>query len=117
MSKGFAKDNLKYQRLEKEFKEKKDWIDGVPKLKTLDQLFNERGGYSIEKILKGSEMVGWEYEGPFDELNAAKIYGGYPFTDNNLKSKNINAINCHKIIDGGKNMILDSLDEENLFIF
>ena len=97
-----AEENLKYQRLEKEFKDKKEWIDGVPKLKTLDQLFNERGGYVVEKTIKGSEMIGWEYEGPYDELDAANIEGGFPFTNNELKNKNITAIKCHKIIDGGK---------------
>lgn len=97
-----AEPNLKHQRLEKEFKEKKEWIEGVPKLKSLDQLFNERGGYSVEKIIKGKEMIGWEYCGPFDELDAAKIAGGYPFTNNDLKDKKINAIKCHRILDGGK---------------
>ena len=29
----FAKDNLEYQRLEKQFSEKKHWVKGVPKLK------------------------------------------------------------------------------------
>ena len=29
----FAKDNLEYQRLEKQFSEKKQWVEGVPKLK------------------------------------------------------------------------------------
>ena len=33
----FAADNLKFQRLEKQYKE--NWIEGVPKLKTLDQIF------------------------------------------------------------------------------
>ena len=33
----FAKDNFKFQRLEKQFKEKKQWIDDVPKLKTIEQ--------------------------------------------------------------------------------
>ena len=41
----FAKDNLEFQRLEKQFNEKKQWVDGVPKLKTLSQIFKERGGY------------------------------------------------------------------------
>ena len=50
----FAKDNLEFQRLEKQFNEKKQWVDGVPKLKTLSQIFKERGGYeelgSIKRI-------------------------------------------------------------------
>ncbi len=57
----FAKDNLKFQRLDKQFKDKKMWIKGVPKLKTIEQIFNERGGYEILDTIKGSDMVGWKY--------------------------------------------------------
>ena len=97
-----AEKNIKYQRLEKEFKEKREWVEGVPKLKTIAQLFNERGGYTVEKIIKGSDMIGWEYEGPYDEFKATKIDGGFPFTNEKLKDEKINAIKCHKIYDGGK---------------
>ena len=71
----FAKDNLEFKRLEKEFKEgfgrpEWSWPDGVGKLKSIAQLFKEQGGYEIEGTIKGAEMVGWRYEGPFDELEA-----------------------------------------------
>ena len=101
----FAKDNFKFQRLDKQFKDKKQWIDGIPKLKTLEQVFKERGGYEILDTINGKDMLGWEYFGPFDELDAQSYYGGYPFCNENLKSKKINAIKCHKIIDGGKDNI------------
>ena len=101
----FAKDNFKYQRLEKQFKEKKQWLDGVPKLKSIEQIFKERGGYEIIDTIKGSDMIGWEYNGPFDELEAQSSLGGYPFVNENLKNKEINAISCHKVIDGGKDNI------------
>ena len=39
-----AKENLEFQRLEKQFSDKKQWIEGVPKLKTISQIFKERGG-------------------------------------------------------------------------
>jgi isoleucyl-tRNA synthetase len=78
----FAKDNLDYKRLEKEFKEGFGgdwaWPDGVPKLKTISQLFKEQGGFEIEATLKGTEMVGWRYAGPFDDLKAQSSPGGYP---------------------------------------
>ena len=32
-------------------------------------------------------MLGWEYFGPFDELDAQSYYGGYPFCNEDLKSK------------------------------
>ena len=81
----FAKDNLEYQRLEKQFKEKKQWVDGVPKLKTLSQIFKERGGYEECGTIKGADMVGWKYEGPFDDFEAQREPGGYPIVNDDLK--------------------------------
>ena len=101
----FAKDNLEFQRLEKQFKEKKQWIESVPKLKTISQIFKERGGYEELGLIKGSEMLGWEYEGPYDNLPAQKEFGGYPYVDDNLKKKSINASNSHIVIDPGKDGI------------
>ena len=65
------------QRLEDEFK-RKEWVAGVPKLKTLDQIFKEKGGYEIVGEVKGADMVGWTYDGPFDELPAQGHAAGYP---------------------------------------
>ena len=101
----FAKDNLKFQRLEKQFKDKKMWIKGVPKLKTIEQVFNERGGYEILDTIKGSEMIGWNYSGPFDSLPAQNALGGYPIVNEDLKNKELNAVKCHRVIDGGKDNI------------
>ncbi len=101
----FAKENLEYQRLDKQFKDKKQWIDGVPKLKTIAQIFKERGGYEIIGSVKGVNMLGWEYEGPFDELEAQSKMGGFPFVNEDLKDKGHSGISCHRIIDGGKDSI------------
>ena len=101
----FAEENLKFSRLEKQFKDKKQWIKGVPKLKTIEQIFNERGGYKILEKVKGSALVGLKYAGPFDSLEAQKIAGGYPFTNEKLKKDGITAVDCHKVIDGGKDNI------------
>jgi isoleucyl-tRNA synthetase len=65
------------QRLEDEFK-RKEWLPGVPKLKTLEQIFKEKGGYEIVGEVKGADMVGWGYDGPFDELPAQSHAAGYP---------------------------------------
>ena len=97
----FAKENLKYQRLERQYKAGQ-WVEGVPKLKTLEQIFKERGGYTIEATLKGAEMVGWEYRGPFDELAPQHMAGGYPFVDEALKAQGVTAVSVHRVIDGGK---------------
>ncbi len=77
-----AKDNLNHKRLEKEFKEgfgSSPWPKDVPKLKTLHQMFHEQGGYDVLDTIKGADMVGWTYDGPFDDLPAQQHAGG--FTD------------------------------------
>jgi isoleucyl-tRNA synthetase len=72
-----AKGAFTAHRLEEQFK-RKEWVAGVPKLKTLEQVFKEKGGYEIEGSLSGAEMVGWRYDGPFDELAAQQHPAGYP---------------------------------------
>ena len=101
----FAKDNLEYQRLEKQFSEKKHWVKGVPKLKTIAQIFKEHGGYEIIGSVKGSDLVGLEYIGPFDDLEAQNKPGGYPFEDEELKKNDITSVKQHKVIDPGKDNI------------
>jgi isoleucyl-tRNA synthetase len=56
------------------------WLPGVPHLKTLEQLFKEKSkeGFTIVGEVKGADMVGWAYEGPFDNLPATGQAGGYP---------------------------------------
>ncbi len=100
----FAKDNLDYPRLAKEFKEgfgrpEWKWPQGVPKLKTLGQIFKEQGGFEIESTLLGAEMVGWEYRGPFDDLAAQSEMGGVPEQSNLAK---LCGVACHRVIDGGR---------------
>ena len=72
-----AKGAFAANRLEEDFK-KGNWIDGVPKLKPLSQIFKEKGGYEVVGEIKGSEMIGWAYDGPFDELPAQNQPHGFP---------------------------------------
>jgi isoleucyl-tRNA synthetase len=72
-----AKGAFTAHRLEEEFK-RKEWVEGVPKLKTLEQVFKEKGGCEVVGELSGAEMVGWPYDGPFDELPAQGHPHGYP---------------------------------------
>ena len=79
----FAKENLNYKRLAREFKEgfgrpEWQWPKDVPKLKTLAQIFKENGGFEEIGTIKGAEMVGWEYDGPFDDLDVQAAPGGRP---------------------------------------
>lgn len=100
----FAKDNLNYQRLATEFKDgfgrpEWKWPEGVPKLKTLAQIFKEQGGFEELSTIKGAEMVGWQYDGPFDDLIAQQQPGGVPVDENNLGTSGIKS---HRVIDGGR---------------
>ena len=72
-----AKGAYTAKRLDEEFK-RKEWLEGVPRLKTLEQMFKEKGGAEILGELKGSEMLGWAYDGPWDELEAQTTAGGFP---------------------------------------
>lgn len=96
-----AKGNLNFARLERQFKEKKEWVEGVPKLKTLAQMFEDKGGYTIEGEVKGADLVGLRYRGPFDELEAQHTPGGVglPVPDEHVT---LSAVEAHKVIDGGK---------------
>ena len=101
----FAKDNLEFKRLEKEFKEgfgrpEWAWPKETPKLKTIAQIFKESGGYEIEGTVKGAEMVGWRYRGPFDELTAQQMPGGYPALPNYAGQPS--SVECHRVVDGGR---------------
>jgi len=59
---------------------RRDWLDGVPHLNSLEQLFKSKSkeGYEIIGEVKGSEMIGWEYVGPFDDLPAQQHAYGFP---------------------------------------
>jgi isoleucyl-tRNA synthetase len=72
-----AKGAFTAHRLEEQFK-RKEWVEGVPKLKTLEQIFKEKGGYAMVGHISGAEMVGWQYDGPFDELPPQGGLAGYP---------------------------------------
>jgi len=100
----FAKENLNYQRLATEFKEgfgrpEWKWPDNVPKLKTLAQIFKEQGGFEELETLKGFDLVGLVYEGPFDDLPAQQLDGGYPLDENN---PDVSGAAWHQVIDGGR---------------
>ncbi len=49
-------------------------------LKSIEQLFKEKGkeGFEIVGELAGADMVGWQYDGPFDELPAQQQPSGFP---------------------------------------
>ncbi len=94
-------------------KSKRDWIDGVPHLNTIEQMFKSKAGkgdnYEIVGEVKGSDMHGWEYVGPFDELPAQNHDFGFPLevaqvTKQSGKWPQCTAAQAHKVISGGKDV-------------
>ena len=86
----FAEENSEFHRLDKQFEDKNQWIKGVPKLKTISQIFKEKVVFTfIRKDKKGKELVGLKYIGPYDHIEAQNIPGGYPFCNDDLNKKYI----------------------------
>jgi isoleucyl-tRNA synthetase len=72
-----AKGAFTAQRLEEQWK-RKEWVAGAPKLNPLEQHFKAKGGYETVGEVQGADMIGWQYDGPFDELPAQQQPAGYP---------------------------------------
>ncbi|VTT96431.1 isoleucyl-trna synthetase : Isoleucyl-tRNA synthetase OS=uncultured Acidobacteria bacterium A2 PE=4 SV=1: tRNA-synt_1: tRNA-synt_1: Anticodon_1 [Gemmataceae bacterium] len=94
-------------------KKKRDWLDGVPQLVSIEQMFKSKAGkgetYEIVGEVKGSDMLGWEYVGPFDDLPAQNHEFGFPkdvakVTEQSEKWPKTTAAKSHRIISGGKDV-------------
>ena len=62
-------------------KSKRDWLKDVPHLKSIEQHFKEKAGkdgFTVAGEVKGAEMLGWAYDGPFDALPANQSPFGFP---------------------------------------
>ncbi len=99
-----AKENLEYKRLAREFKEgfgrpEWSWPKATPKLKTIAQIFKEQGGFEVLETVKGADLIGLTYDGPFDELPALNSPGGFP-EDETLRDQT--GASGHRVIDGGR---------------
>ncbi len=57
-----------------------------------------KGKYEILGELKGAEMEGWTYNGPFDELEAANLTGGRTDLRELVKDVTLNAVQAHQVI-------------------
>ncbi len=51
---------------------------------------------TVAGTLKGEELIGLEYDGPFDALRAQHEAGGYPFTDAKMMDRT--GVACHRVI-------------------
>ena len=57
-----------------------------------------QGPYEILAELKGTEMEGWTYSGPFDDLEPATRQGGYTYLAQLIRDVKQNAIQAHRVI-------------------
>jgi isoleucyl-tRNA synthetase len=91
---------------------RRDWLDGVPHLSSIEQHFKSKAGkdgYEIVGEVKGSELIGWEYHGPFDDLPAQQHPYGFPeevakVTKQSGKWPARSAAQSHRIISGGEDV-------------
>ena len=57
-----------------------------------------KGEYEVVGELKGEDMVGWTYDGPFDELPAAIRVGGVTELKELVEGVTLNAKSAHQVI-------------------
>ncbi len=91
-------------------KKRREWLDGVPHLTTIEQMFKSKAGkgdnYEIVGEVTGEQMLGWEYVGPFDDLPAQQHEYGFPeevaqVTRQSGKWPAKTAAQSHRVISGG----------------
>ncbi len=57
-----------------------------------------RGPYEVLSELKGAEMVGWTYDGPFDDLPAEQHPGGWTELKELAQEVKLSAVQAHQVI-------------------
>ena len=57
-----------------------------------------RGDYQVLDVIKGEQMAGWTYNGPFDELPSARQAGGLTELKELIKGINQNAVQAHQVV-------------------
>jgi isoleucyl-tRNA synthetase len=61
-------------------------------------LYMLQGAYEVLAELKGHQMVGWTYSGPFDDLPASQMPGGFTLLKNFSGSSKLSANEAHQVI-------------------
>lgn len=93
-------------------KSKREWLDGVPHLKSLEQIFKEKAGkegFEIVGEVKGEALLGRSYAGPFDDLPAQQHEYGFPADVARVVKERgwcgpVTAAAAHKVVSGGKDV-------------
>jgi len=90
-------------------KGRREWLDGVPHLKSIEQLFKEKAGkegFEVVEEVKGEQLLGLAYVGPFDELPAQQHVYGYPLevarvVKDRAWAPERSAAASHQVVNGG----------------
>lgn len=93
-------------------KGKRDWLPDVPHLSSIEQHFKSRAGKEPVEIvgeIKGQEMLGWEYVGPFDDLPAQQHAYGFPDEVAKIVQQRgwcpaRSAADSHRVVSGGSDV-------------
>lgn len=93
-------------------KRKRAWLDGVPHLKSIEQMFKEKAGkdgYEVLGEVLGETLLGLRYAGPFDDLPAQQHPGGFPAEVAHVALQQkwagaVSAAAAHQVIDGGEDV-------------
>ncbi|MBE7554449.1 MAG: isoleucine--tRNA ligase [Anaerolineales bacterium] len=57
-----------------------------------------RGKYEVLQELKGKDMLGWTYDGPFDDLTAEQQPGGWTHLKELIEGLKVSAKDAHQVI-------------------
>jgi isoleucyl-tRNA synthetase len=93
-------------------KGKRPWLEGVPHLNSIEQHFKSKAGkdgYEVVGEVKGEELLGLEYDGPFDDLPAQQHPFGFPAEVAKVVEQRSwcppkPAYQCHRVVSGGKDV-------------
>ena len=66
------------------------------RLETLPKMLGRHGEVEVLGTVRGADLVGLTYDGPFDELPAQHEAGGYPYPDEELGDRT--GTSCHRVI-------------------
>jgi len=96
-------------------KSKREWIEGVPHLKSIEQLFKEKAGkegFDIVGEVKGEALLGRPYVGPFDDLPAQQHPYGYPAEVARIVQERgwagpVTPAAAHRVVSGGNDVSED----------
>ena len=91
---------------------RRDWLEGVPHLSSIEQIFKSKAGkdgFTLDGEVKGADLLGLAYVGPFDDLPAQQHPYGFPadvaaVTKQQGWCPPVSAAQAHRVVSGGKDV-------------